>query len=97
MALVVKNLPAMQDTQGFVFNPWVGKMPRSRKWHPIPVFLPGKFHGQSSLADYSPWGHKELDTMEQLSARARTRTHTHTHTHTHTLSPGHTTPAPPAF
>jgi len=21
-----------------------------------PVFLPGKFHGQSSLAGYSPWG-----------------------------------------
>ena len=27
----------------------------------------------------SPWGHKELDTTEQL-----TYTHTHTHTHTHT-------------
>ena len=23
-----------------------------------PVFLPGKFHGQRSLAGYSPWGHK---------------------------------------
>ena len=28
---------------------------------------------------HSPWGHKELDTTEQL-------THTHTHTHTHTLT-----------
>ena len=25
------------------------------------VFLPGKFHGQRSLAGYSPWGHQELD------------------------------------
>ena len=27
-----------------------------------PVFLPGKFCGQRSLADYSPWGHKEFHT-----------------------------------
>ena len=32
------------------FNPWVGKIPWSRKWQPAPVFLPGKFHGQRSLA-----------------------------------------------
>ena len=25
-------------------------------------------HGQRSLAGYSPWGHKESDTTEQLSA-----------------------------
>ena len=25
-----------------------------RKWQPISVFLPGKFHGQRSLAGYSP-------------------------------------------
>ena len=30
------------------------------------VFLPGEFHGQS-LAGYSPWVGKELDTTEQLS------------------------------
>ena len=28
---------------------------------PLDVFLPGKSHGQRSLAGYSPWGHKELD------------------------------------
>ena len=42
------------------FDPWVGKMPWRRKWQPTPVFLPEKFHGQRSLAGYSPWGHKEL-------------------------------------
>ena len=26
------------------FDPWVGKIPWSRKWKPTPVFLPGKFH-----------------------------------------------------
>ena len=28
-----------------------------------PVFLPGKPHGQRSLVGYSPWGHKEFDTL----------------------------------
>ena len=27
---------------------------------PIPVFLPGKSHGQRSLADYRSWGHKRV-------------------------------------
>ena len=46
------------------FNPWVKKILWSRKWKPIPVFLPGKFHGQRSMKGYSPWGHKELDITE---------------------------------
>ena len=29
-----------------------------------PVFLPGKVHGQRRLANYRPWGCKELDTTE---------------------------------
>ena len=48
------------------FDPWVGKIPWRRKWHPIPVLLPGKFHGQKSLAGYGPWGCKESDTTELL-------------------------------
>ena len=35
------------------FDPWVGNIPWKRKWPPTPVFLPGKFHGQRSLAGYS--------------------------------------------
>ena len=34
---------------------------------PTPVFLPGEFHGQRSLAGYSPWGCKESDTTERAS------------------------------
>ena len=49
------------------FNPWVGKIPWRSKWQPIPVFLPGKSHGQRSLAGYSLWSLKELDTTEQLN------------------------------
>ena len=41
------------------FDPWVGKIPWSRKWQPTPVFLPGESHGQRSLVGYSPWGCKE--------------------------------------
>ena len=41
------------------FYPWVGKIPWRRKWRATPVFLPGKSHGQRSLAS-----HKESDTTE---------------------------------
>ena len=37
-----------------------------KQWHPTPVLLPGKSHGQRSLVGCSPWGHKELDTTEWL-------------------------------
>ena len=43
-----------------------GKIPWSRPWQPIPVFLPGESHGQRRLAGYSPRGRKESDTTEQL-------------------------------
>ena len=57
------------------FNPWVGKTPWSRKWKPVPVFLPVKSHGQRSLVGYSPWGPTELDMTE----------HTHTSDSPHKL------------
>ena len=67
----VKRLPALQET-------WVWSLgqedPLTRKWQPTPVFLPGEFHGQRSLAGYSPLGRTKSDMTEQL-------THTHTHTH----------------
>ena len=42
-------------------------MPWRWEWQPTPVFLPGEFHGQRSLVGYSPWGHKESDTIERLT------------------------------
>ena len=66
---MVKNLPASAGGARDGFNPWVGKIPWSRKWQPTPVFLAGKFHRQRSLADYSPWSCKESDRTG----------HTHTH------------------
>ena len=37
-----------------------------RQWHPTPVLLPGKSHGQRSLVGCSPWGHEESDPTERL-------------------------------
>ena len=39
---------------------------RRRQWHPTPVLLPGKSHGQRSLVGCSLWGHEELDMTERL-------------------------------
>ena len=60
----IKELPRLCTDKEFTcqcrrlrrhgFNPWVGKIPWSRKWQPTPIFLPGKFHGQRRLAGYSP-------------------------------------------
>ena len=54
---VVKNHPPHPSSQcrRRGFHPWGGDIPWRRKWQPIPVFLPGKSHGQRSLAGYSPW------------------------------------------
>ena len=37
-----------------------------RRWHPTPIFLPGKSHGWRSLVGCSPWGREELHTTERL-------------------------------
>ena len=67
VAQMVKTPPTVQET-------WVQSLgqkdPLEKGMAATPVFLPGEFHGQRSLAEYSPWGCKELDITEQL-------THTH--------------------
>ena len=47
------------------FNPWVRKIPWRTKWKSTLVLLPGKIHGQRSLAGYGPWDHKKSDTTQQ--------------------------------
>ena len=68
---MVENLPAnVGDTETRVAA--LGReFPWRRKWQPTPVFLPGKSHGQRSLAGYRPWGCRESDTTEVTQ-------HTHT-------------------
>ena len=46
---MVENQPEMWETW---VQSWIGKIPWRREWQPTPVFLPGEFHGQRSLADY---------------------------------------------
>ena len=40
---------------------------RRRQWHPTPVLLPGKSHGQRSLVGCSPLGREGSDMTERLS------------------------------
>ena len=49
-----------QENRGFIL------LPRRRRWHPTPVFLPGKSHGRRSLVGCSPWGREESDTIKWL-------------------------------
>ena len=59
---MVKNLPAMQETQ--ICSPdREDPLEKEMATH----FLPAEFHGQRSLAGYSPWDHKESDMNEQLT------------------------------
>ena len=72
---VVKSLPANAGEMGF--NPCIWTIPWSRKWQPAPVFLPGKFYGQRSLAGHSPWCHKrvwhDLATKQCLKSENESR------------------------
>ena len=52
----VKNPPALQETQ---VQLWEGTITSRMKWLPTPVFLPGEFHGQRSLAGYSTRAQRE--------------------------------------
>ena len=46
------------------FIPWFRKIAWRRKWQSTPVFLPGEYHGQRSLASNSSQGRKEEDMTE---------------------------------
>ena len=49
---MVKSLPAMQETQVRLLGQ---EDPLEKGMQTIRVFLPGEFHGQRSVAGYSPW------------------------------------------
>ena len=68
---MVKNLPAMQETQGWSLD-W--EDPLRRTCQPTPIFLPRESHGQQSLVGYSPWGLKESD-MTEMTEHAHTQAH----------------------
>ena len=62
---MAKNATANAGDAGSI--PGSGKIPWRREWQPSPVFLPGQFHEQRSLAGCSPWGLKESDMTGQLN------------------------------
>ena len=65
---MVKNqLANAGDIVSCRFDPWAGNIPQRGEWQPTPVFWPGEFRGQRSLAGYSLWGHKESDITERLT------------------------------
>ena len=64
MIQVVRNLPTVQRPG---FSPGVGKIPWRRKWHPTPLFLPGEFQGQRSLAAAVHGVTKSWDMTERLT------------------------------
>ena len=64
---MVKNLPANAEAEGDTGSILgLGRSSGGGNGNPTPVFLPGKFHGQRSLAGYIPWDHRDLDMTEQL-------------------------------
>ena len=49
--------------------PGLGKSPGESNGNPLEYSCLENPHGQRSLASYSPWGCKELDTAEHLSTQ----------------------------
>ena len=67
---MVKKPPAMQEV-GSQILPGLGRSPGGGHGSPLQYFCLENPHGQRSLADYSPWSHRELDTTEQLNTAQR--------------------------
>ena len=63
LAQMIKNLPAMQETQVQSLG---RKDSLEKEMATHSSILPGESHRQRSLEGYSPWGCKESDTTEQL-------------------------------
>ena len=66
MTQAVKNLPAMQEMQETQVQSLGQEDPGEGHGNPLQNSCLENPHGQRSLAGYSPWGCKELDTTEQL-------------------------------
>ena len=71
--MILLGFPGGSDGKGSTCNvgdpgsiPGLGRSPGGEHGNPLKYCLENP-HGQRSLAGYSPWGHKESDTTEQLS------------------------------
>ena len=69
---VVKNPPANAGSTRDVGSiPGSGRSPGAGNSNPLQYSCLENPHGQRSLAGYSPWGYKELDTTEKLNTHTR--------------------------
>ena len=41
-----------------------GRYPGEGNGNPLPVFVPGEFHGQRSMVGYSPWGQSQTQLSD---------------------------------
>ena len=65
---MVKNLPVSAgDTGDVALIPGWGRAPGGGNGNPFQYSCLEKFHGQKSLAGYSPWACKESDMIERMS------------------------------
>ena len=65
---MVKYPPAKAGDVGFI--PEWERSPGRGNDNPLQYSCLGEFHGQRSLAGYSPWGHKEADMTEETEHTA---------------------------
>ena len=62
---MVKNLPAKgEDIRDTSSIPGLGRSPGGGNGNPLQYFCLENLHGQRSVVDYSPWGHKQSDKIE---------------------------------
>ena len=67
---MVENLPANAGDVGLI--PGSEGISWRRKWQSTPEFFLGKYHGQGSLAGYSPWSYKRF--WQDFSTKKKKKT-----------------------
>ena len=80
---MVKNLPASTGRAETHVRSLGGEDPLEKDMEAHLSILTWRIHGQTSLAGYCLWSHKELDMTEHRGVH----TDTHTHTHEQTADP----------
>ena len=72
--IFISNFPRGSDRKESTCNvgdldsvPGLGRSPVGRHGNPLQYSCLENLYGQRSLAGYSPWGHKELNTTELLT------------------------------
>ena len=63
---MVKNPPAKAGDMSRGFHPGLGRSPGGGHRNPLQYSCLENPHGQRSLVSHSPWGRKEVDTIEHI-------------------------------